>query len=120
MWRVLSPPELANCAAAASLAAERDRAATEAVSGVARAKSVASRPRPPEALTTLFEPVRPLARAAISFPDPPLSIDRRLSFSHPVRAPLCTCAQNPLRSTISTDAPALTAPVAGALGAGCN
>src|ERR1700704_4571308 len=97
MRRVCKWPDLANCAAAASLAAERESADTEAGSGGGGAKSAASRPRPPEALTTLFEPVRPLAKAAISLPAPPLSIDRRLSFSHPVAGPLRTCAQNPLR-----------------------
>ncbi len=83
MRRVCNRPDLANCSAAASLAAERESADTEAGSGVARAKSAASRPRPPEALTTLFEPVRPLARATISLPESPLAIDRRSSFSHP-------------------------------------
>jgi hypothetical protein len=68
----------------------------------------------------LFEPVRPLARAAISLPDAPLSNDKRSSFSHPDWVPLRTRAQKPLRSTMSTVIPALTAPVAGALGAGCD
>jgi hypothetical protein len=87
---------------------------------VARAKSAASRPRPPDALTTLFEPVRPLANAAISPADTPLSRDKRSSFNQPVWALLRTCAQKPLRSKISTAAPAFTVPVAGALGAGCD
>ena len=83
--------------AAASLAAVRDNAVTAALFGVARSKSAASNPRPPEALTTLPEPVRPLAKAEMSLPETPLPKDRRVSFSHPAWLPLFTRAQNPLR-----------------------
>jgi len=80
-------------------AALRDSAATPAavIGGGLGQASAASSPRPPEALTTLPEPVRPLARATISLPEPPLSRDHRLSLQPSGQAAALHLRQNPLR-----------------------